>query len=158
MTRSRDFVSPSISTLVGGALIAALASSQVALAQAPPKASSASPQGDTWASIAKLPDWGGIWEVTFGGGARGGPRPEGPALTPAYEAKLKEYQDAQKRGEIQDTPAANCVPSGMPVNFSGTSVTLQMASSNCSAVRRRVVACEKYLLSSLLKSLACALS
>ena len=114
MTRSRDFVSPSISTLVGGALIAALASSQVALAQAPPKASSASPQGDTWASIAKLPDWGGIWEVTFGGGARGGPRPEGPALTPAYEAKLKEYQDAQKRGDIQDTPAANCVPNGMP--------------------------------------------
>jgi len=108
------FVSLSTSTLASGALIAALASVQPALAQAPSKASSqSSPQGDTWASIMKLPDWGGIWEVTFGGGPRGA-RPEAPALTPAYEAKLKEYQDAQKRGEIQDTPAANCVPNGMP--------------------------------------------
>ena len=104
------FVSLSTSTLASGALIATLASVQPALAQAPSKASSqSSPQGDTWASIMKLPDWGGIWEVTFGGGPRGA-RPEAPALTPAYEAKLKEYQDAQKRGEIQDTPAANCVP------------------------------------------------
>ena len=23
--------------------------------------------GSTWESIAKLPDWGGLWEVTFGG-------------------------------------------------------------------------------------------
>ena len=112
MTRSRDSISLSVSMLAGGAL-AALASAHVALAQAPSKPSQSSPQGDTWASIAKLPDWGGIWEVTFGGGPRGA-RPEPPALTPAYEAKLKEYQDAQKRGEIQDTPAANCVPNGMP--------------------------------------------
>jgi hypothetical protein len=112
MTRSRDSISLAVSMIAGGAL-AALASAHVALAQAPSKPSQSSPQGDTWASITKLPDWGGIWEVTFGGGPRGA-RPEPPALTPAYEAKLKEYQDAQKRGEIQDTPAANCVPNGMP--------------------------------------------
>lgn len=70
------------------------------------------PQGDTWASISKLPDWGGIWEVTFGG-RRGAP-PEQPALTPPYAAKLEAYQAAQRRGDIQDTPAANCVPPGMP--------------------------------------------
>jgi hypothetical protein len=113
MTRSRDSISISVSMLAAGAL-AALASAHIAVAQAPSKPSpQSSPQGDTWASVAKLPDWGGIWEVTFGGGPRGA-RPEPPALTPAYEAKLKEYQDAQKRGDIQDTPAANCVPSGMP--------------------------------------------
>ena len=70
------------------------------------------PQGDTWASVAKLPDWGGIWEVTFGG--RRGTPPEPPSFTPKYAAKLKAYQDAQHSGAIEDTPAANCVPPGMP--------------------------------------------
>ncbi len=70
------------------------------------------PQGDSVASIAKLPDWGGIWEVTRGG-RRGAPSAP-PSLTAPYAAKLAEYQDAQRRGEIQDTPAANCVPPGMP--------------------------------------------
>jgi hypothetical protein len=68
--------------------------------------------GATWESIAKLPELGGLWEITFGGGPRGAGEP--PALTPAYAARLKEYQDAQARGEIEDTPAANCVPNGMP--------------------------------------------
>ena len=68
-------------------------------------------QGDTWDSIAELPDFGSVWEVTFGGG--GGPG-EPPSLTPPYAARLKAYQEAQARGEIQDTPAANCVPNGMP--------------------------------------------
>jgi hypothetical protein len=67
--------------------------------------------GATWASLAELPDIGGLWEVTFGG-PRGAGEP--PALTPAYAARLKGYQEAQARGEIEDTPAANCVPSGMP--------------------------------------------
>ncbi len=71
-----------------------------------------SPQGDTWASIAQLPDFGSVWEVTFGGGA-GGP-PEQPSLTPPYAARFAAYRDAQARGDIQDTPAANCVPNGMP--------------------------------------------
>ena len=70
------------------------------------------PQGDTWESIAKLPDFGGLWEVTFGGGPRGGGEP--PSLTPAYAARQKEYQDATARGEIEDGPSANCVPNGMP--------------------------------------------
>ena len=36
------------------------------------------------------------------------------------------------------------VPTGIPANCSGTSVTSQIASSNCSAVSRRVVAWELY--------------
>jgi hypothetical protein len=83
-----------------------------ALACAASAAAQSSPQGDTWASIAKLPDWGGIWEVTFGGGPR--VAPEAPSLTAAYDARLKDYQAKQRSGEIQDTPAANCVPNGMP--------------------------------------------
>jgi hypothetical protein len=75
-------------------------------------AQTSSPQGDTWESIAKLPDFGSVWEQTGGGGPRGGGEP--PSLTPAYAAKLKEYQDAQRSGEIEDGPAANCVPNGMP--------------------------------------------
>jgi hypothetical protein len=70
------------------------------------------PQGDTWESIAKLPDFGGLWEITFGGGPRGGGEP--PALTPEYAARLRQFEEAQARGEIEDGPAANCVPNGMP--------------------------------------------
>ncbi|HVY65072.1 MAG TPA: hypothetical protein VHH11_09650 [Gammaproteobacteria bacterium] len=71
------------------------------------------PDAAAYAALAKLPEIAGLWEITFGGGPRGAPA-EGPSLTPAYAAKLKSYQDAQKRGEIQDSPAANCVPPGMP--------------------------------------------
>ena len=35
-------------------------------------------------------------------------------MTPPYAARLAAYRDAQGRGDIQDTPAANCVPNGMP--------------------------------------------
>ena len=84
----------------------------IALVVTVPLHAQSGPQGDTWESIAKLPDFGGLWEVTFGGGPRGGGEPV--SLTPAYAAKLKEYQDATARGEIEDGPAANCVPNGMP--------------------------------------------
>jgi hypothetical protein len=69
-------------------------------------------EGDTWESLAKLPELAGLWEITFGGGPRAPGEP--PSLTPAYAARLKSYQEAEARGEIEDTPAANCVPNGMP--------------------------------------------
>jgi hypothetical protein len=89
--------------------IAAVGVSTVVGAQA---SKPSSPQGDTWESIAKLPDWGGIWEVTFGGGPRGAA--EAPSFTPAYAARLEEYQNKTRSGEIEDGPSANCVPNGMP--------------------------------------------
>ena len=58
-----------------------------ALVAAPLAAQKSGPQGDTWETIAKLPDFGGLWEVTFGGGPRGGGEP--PQFTPEYAAKLK---------------------------------------------------------------------
>ncbi len=71
------------------------------------------PDAAAYAALAKLPEIAGLWEMTFGGGPRGAP-PEGPSLTAPYAAKLKTYQEAQARGDIQDSPAANCVPPGMP--------------------------------------------
>ena len=69
-----------------------------------------------WAAIAKLPDFTGVWEQTFGGGAAGrgrgraGGPPSGPQLTPAYAAKRQAL--VAKGAEDKDT--ANCLPPGMP--------------------------------------------
>jgi len=68
-------------------------------------------RGDSYDSIAGLPDFGGVWEVAFGGAFAS----EAPSLTPPYAAIAAQYAAAQARGDIQDTPAANCVPPGMPV-------------------------------------------
>jgi hypothetical protein len=84
----------------------------IAVVAAAPVAAQSGPQGDTWESIAKLPDFGGLWEITFGGGPRGAG--EAPAFTPSYAARLEEYNRASASGEIEDGPAANCVPNGMP--------------------------------------------
>jgi hypothetical protein len=67
--------------------------------------------GASWASIANLPDFGGLWEITRGGGGGNSAPAE---LTPAYAAMLADYRAAQQRGEIEDSPQANCVPNGMP--------------------------------------------
>ena len=76
-------------------------------------------QGRTWAEVARLPDFTtGIWEIPLGPprpGARSAFTPPAPPqLTPAYAEKLKAYNDARAQGREQDTPAANCVPPGMP--------------------------------------------
>jgi hypothetical protein len=82
------------------------------VAAAAPLHAQTGPQGDTWDSIAKLPDFGGLWEIRTGGGPNAGGEP--PSLTEPYAATLRATQAAQARGEIQDGPAANCVPNGMP--------------------------------------------
>lgn len=69
------------------------------------------PQGDGWASIAKLPDWGGVWEIVRRPNAA---QPEQPSFTPEYAAKLKAFEAERKRGGHQDSPTANCLPPGMP--------------------------------------------
>jgi hypothetical protein len=88
--------------------IALVLSQNAAYAQEPPPQES--PPGSTWAAIEALPDWSGLWEVTFGGGFGG----EQPALAGEYAARFEAYRAAQARGEIEDSPAANCVPNGMP--------------------------------------------
>jgi hypothetical protein len=73
------------------------------------------PQGDTWASIGKLPDWQGIWELNWrGGGGLAAARPAPPKLTPAAQAKLDAYRKAQQSGKNEQPEQANCLPPGMP--------------------------------------------
>jgi len=117
-----------------------LLSTAFLFAQNSSKSAAARP-GSTWASIAQLPDFTGVWEVARGGGgggaakgaakgakgapqaakgaakgggkggAKGGPGGAQAILyTPKYDALLKAYQ----ANPPQDTPAANCVPPGMP--------------------------------------------
>ena len=61
--------------------------------------------------LATLPDFGGVWEIARGGAFLA----DDPLLTEQYAASAAAYAAAQARGEIEDTPAANCVPPGMPV-------------------------------------------
>jgi len=100
-----------------GVLVALLLTSSAApsltLAQNP---TPRTPTASDWAAVAKLPDFNGVWEATFGGGGRGargaGARglPPGPSLTPEYAAKKKAYEVSAP----EDNQTANCLPPGMP--------------------------------------------
>ena len=102
--------------VMGVLLLTSLAFGAAAAADAPQGAAKASHpggnQGDTWASIAKLPDWSGVWDYTYGAG--GLVRPAPPHLTPEYAAKLAAYHERQKQGLDEQGQTANCVPPGMP--------------------------------------------
>jgi hypothetical protein len=84
-----------------------------------------------WAGLAKLPDFSGVWELSFGGppppargtaprgaappgaAARGQSRgrgQSGPSLTPEYAAKKKAFDASAP----EDNETANCLPPGMP--------------------------------------------
>lgn len=75
----------------------------------------ASPQGDTWASIAKLPDWSGVWVLSADTGGKeasedsfGTDHGRVP-LTP----KFKELRDAARAERAQNS-LSNCLPAGTP--------------------------------------------
>ena len=87
---------------VGAAVLACAIGAALAAQDSKPKP----PASADWAALAKLPDLTGVWEAP--GGRRGGTAE--PQLTPAYAAKKREL-DAKN---IDDTEAANCLPTGMP--------------------------------------------
>jgi hypothetical protein len=104
-----------ITALLGLTIATAVTPQAKAQDKPPDPAVAAKLPGGTWASIAKLPDFVGVWEEGLGGGGRGrgrgrGARPQGPVLTPKYEAMYKAYLAHPP----EDTSAANCVPPGMP--------------------------------------------
>ena len=85
--------------------------------QAAQKATPKPPAVEDWTAVGKLPDFTGVWEMTFGGrGGRGAGRagrgalPQGPQLTAAAAAKRKELQSQPR----EDNQTANCLPPGMP--------------------------------------------
>lgn len=71
------------------------------------------PQGDTWASIAKLPDWQGIWQLDWESGGASLMPPK-PPLTAKAQAEYAVYKAGQKKGEFVQPQTANCLPPGMP--------------------------------------------
>ena len=88
--------------------VGAVAAAQQQPARQPPTAAD-------WAGLAKLPDFNGVWELSFGAPAPGGQSrgrggPGGPSLTPEYAAKKKAF-DANAP---EDNETANCLPPGMP--------------------------------------------
>jgi hypothetical protein len=84
-----------------------LALSTTATAQAT-AGNTGKPSANAWSAIANLPNFAGVWEVARN---RNAARPEPIQLTPKYAAMLKAYE----ANPPADSPAANCVPPGMPV-------------------------------------------
>jgi hypothetical protein len=106
--------------------VCAVAAAQQTARQAPTAAD--------WASLARLPDFNGVWELSFGappprgsappaaaagGQGRGGDSVArgrgrggvaGPSLTPVYAAKKQAFDASAP----EDSEAANCLPPGMP--------------------------------------------
>jgi hypothetical protein len=91
--------------------LALIAGGSPAPQQAP---SRPAPTAADWAALAKLPDFNGVWELSFGrpagGRGRAGGPPARPALTPAAAEKKKAFD----QNPPEDSQAANCVPPGMP--------------------------------------------
>lgn len=72
-------------------------------------------QGQTWAQIAKLPNWQGIWQLDWEHNLKllGGMTPKND-LTPKAKARYTAYLAKQKFGEDEAPQTANCLPPGMP--------------------------------------------
>ena len=99
--------------LAAASLTIATGVSGAAMAAAPAPV----PTPADWAALARLPDWTvGVWQIDwsslFGKGSLG--RPDPPALTPEYAAKLDAFKAGQKQGENVQNANANCLPPGMP--------------------------------------------
>lgn len=84
---------------------AVLAVSGVSFAQETPRATE-------YESVAKWPDWSGVWSPGVGSGSRTTATP--PKLTPQAKAIVDEFEAGKARGENLQTQGANCVPNGMP--------------------------------------------
>lgn len=82
------------------------------------------PQGDTWASIAKLPDWSGAWNLdneSFGKVRQSTDSPD--ASNPNVPKLKKKYWDFRLLNKVQNkgtagtgavNNAATCIPDGVP--------------------------------------------
>ncbi|MGH8149570.1 MAG: hypothetical protein ACRETB_06285 [Steroidobacteraceae bacterium] len=100
---------------VAAAPWAAAAAPAAAAARAAPHSRYPGDQGLTWAQIAKLPDWQGIWQLDWEHHLRllGGMSPEHD-LTPKAKAYYTAFRGKQKFGEDVQPQTANCLPPGMP--------------------------------------------
>ena len=92
----------------------------IALAGCSPKTTPAAkdqgpPQGDTWESIRRLPDWSGVWVLYLEGGAKEasedsfGTDDGRVPLTPKYAALRASARAARAQNSL-----SNCLPAGTP--------------------------------------------
>jgi hypothetical protein len=72
-------------------------------------AATQSPQGNTWSSIARLPDWSGTWALTNKEHERATRETQLMKFTPKYAQQL----EAERRGR-PDESLGKCLPAGMP--------------------------------------------
>jgi len=101
---------------IGTARALCLVFAMAGLAPATPLHAADAPQGRTWAEIAALPDWGGVWEPDWS--ILYNPNRPKPPLTPAAEKALQAFNAAKEKGENLQGEGANCVPPGMPTIMS----------------------------------------
>src|SRR5262245_18711267 len=79
-------------------------------------AEQSAPQGDSWESIAKLPDWSGRWE-SYREPGQGNPRDAmGPIpLTPEFDRILKAMlKQSEEAGHDVPSNTKLCIPTGLP--------------------------------------------
>jgi len=77
-----------------------------------PSVAQETPRATAYESVAKWPDWSGVWSPGVGAGSRTTATP--PKLTPEAKAIVDAFEAGKARGENLQTQAANCVPNGMP--------------------------------------------
>jgi hypothetical protein len=71
------------------------------------------PQGESFASIAKLPDWTGVWALqNFNNPGRTN---DALALKPEYAAQLEKTRAINNAGGDVPSPTYHCVPNGFPM-------------------------------------------
>jgi len=89
----------------------AAAESSSSSASAPP-----SKPASPYLALATLPDWGGVWDVTFGPPQPGAAPPGQPKLTPAYQKQWDQYQALNKKQKGLNfvSEVASCIPPGLP--------------------------------------------
>ncbi len=105
----------SVWSRIGIVLAAAATVAVVAVPSASGASKHSGNQGLTWAQVAKLPDWRGIWQLDWEHNLSllGGMSPE-QDLTPKAKADYTAFISKQKFGEDVQPETANCLPPGMP--------------------------------------------
>jgi len=107
-----------------------LLSSAIAVSACAPNAAGSSAQGsaaaatagsapapvNAYAALAQLPDWSGVWDVTFVPPKPGQAPPAPPKFTPPYEKQWQQYQALNKRQKGLNfvSAVASCIPPGVP--------------------------------------------
>jgi hypothetical protein len=84
---------------------------------AEPATAAPPPAAPDYASLAKLPDWSGVWDPLFAPRPTPGQaRPAPPKLTPAYASQYAKYQAKNRStpGINFVSTVASCVPPGVP--------------------------------------------